>query len=131
MNKDFKRCMVELVEYMCNQGWSMYPLPSVKLNNNPKATDGILTPTGYYDPLNKLIVLYTANRHPKDILRSFAHEARHHHQNLTGMMNMQEVSVDDPKYAQNNKKLRTLEEDAFKESNMLFRDWADNKKYGK
>jgi hypothetical protein len=128
MNSVFKRHMAELVESMHDQGWSTYPLPATKLNSDPQMTNGILTPTGNYDPAAKMIVLYTANRHPKDILRSFAHEMRHHHQNMTGMMNMQEVqNATDPNYAQNNKHLRGLEEDAFKEGNMLFRDWADKK----
>ena len=126
---EMKQCMAELVECMGDQGWSTYPLPNVKLNNDPQMTNGILSPTGHYDPANKIIVLYTANRHPKDILRSFSHEMRHHHQNLTGMLNMEEVdSASDPNYAQNNEHLRGLEEDAFKEGNMLFRDWADKKK---
>ena len=66
--------MAELVECMSDQGWSTYPLPGVKMNSNPQMTNGILTPTGHYDPAAKMIVLYLANRHPKDILRSFAHE---------------------------------------------------------
>ena len=50
-------------------------------------------------------------------------------QNMTGMLNMKEVdNATDPNYAQNNKHLRKLEEDAFKEGNMLFRDWADKRK---
>ena len=129
MNEEFKKCMAELVECMDDQGWSTYPLPNVKLNSDPQMTSGILSPTGHYDPMNKVIVLYVANRHPKDVLRSFSHEMRHHHQNMTGMLNMKEVdNATDPNYAQNNKHLRKLEEDAFKEGNMLFRDWADKRK---
>jgi hypothetical protein len=129
MDKEFKKHLAELTEYLDECGWSTYPLPSVKFNHDPNATNGILTPTGHYDPMNKVIVLYVANRHPKDVLRSFAHEMRHHHQNLTGMLNMQEVdNATDPNYAQNNEHLRKLEEDAFKEGNMAFRDWADKRK---
>jgi len=121
--------MAEIVGCMKDQGWSTYPLPSVKLNNDPRMTNGVLTPTGHYDPANKAIMLYVANRHPKDILRSFAHEMRHHHQKLTGLLNIEEMQgANDPNYAQNDKYLRGLEEDAFKEGNMLFRDWADKKK---
>lgn len=124
--------MAELVEYMGDQGWSTYPLPNVKMNADPQMTGGILAPTGHYDPTSKAIVLFIANRHPKDILRSFTHEMRHHHQNLTGMLNMDEVgNTSDPNYAQNNKHLRSIEEDAFLKSNMLFRDWADKKKHKK
>ena len=34
--------------------------------------------TAYYDPDQKLIVLYVTDRHPKDILRSFSHELVHY-----------------------------------------------------
>ena len=30
--------------------------------------------TAYYDPNKQHIVIYTEGRHPKDILRSYAHE---------------------------------------------------------
>jgi hypothetical protein len=38
-------------------------------------------------PSEKKIVLYTSDRHPKDILRSYAHELIHHYQNLNGTLN--------------------------------------------
>ena len=85
--------------------------------------------TAYYEPVSKTIVLYTSGRHPKDILRSYAHEMRHHHQNLSGMMDMS-VGEADPKYAQNNEALRKMEEDAYLNGNMAFRDYCDNTKYG-
>ena len=127
MNKEVKQCMGELVESMHQCGWSTYPLPSIKFNSNPNNTNAILSPTGHYDPTNKIIVIYTANRHPKDVLRSFAHEMRHHHQNLTGALDVTESNSTDPNYAQNNPHLRELEIDAFREGNMLFRDWSDKK----
>ena len=50
--------MAELVESMHDQGWSTYPLPATKLNSDPQMTNGILTPTGHYDPASKVIVLF-------------------------------------------------------------------------
>mgnify|MGYP003345900859 CR=1 FL=1 len=40
--------------------------------------------TAYYAPDEKMITLFTLNRHPKDILRSFAHELTHHAQHCRG-----------------------------------------------
>jgi len=86
--------------------------------------------TAYYEPVSKTVALYVTGRHPKDILRSYAHEMRHHHQNLSGQLNQAEESSD-PKYAQNSESLRKIEEDAFLNGNMAFRDYCDNTKYGK
>lgn len=42
--------------------------------------------TAYYDPQEEKVVLYVTDRHPKDILRSFAHELVHHKQNCEGRL---------------------------------------------
>lgn len=128
--EDFHKHLAELTQYMTDNGVSTYPLPKVMLNKDPQATNTTLCPTGHYDPQTKVIVLYIHGRHPKDILRSYAHEMIHHDQNLTGKMDVTKLEgANDPMYAQNDKYLRELEEDAFKRGNMVFRDWADNKKY--
>ena len=132
MNKPFKKQLAELAWYMHKQcGANIHPYPTVKLNNTPQSGEQILNATGYYDPNQKVIVLYTHGRHPKDILRSFAHELVHHDQNLSGELTMDKIGEggNDPKYAQNNKHLRKMEEDAFQRGNMMFRDWTDSKKY--
>lgn len=122
--------MAELTTYMGKNGVDISSLPKVIFKKGPTYTSDTLCPTAYYSPVDQTIVLYTANRHPKDILRSYAHELIHHDQNMKGMMptTMQE---NDPQYAQNNQQLRKLEEDAYLRGNMLFRDWTDNKKYSK
>ena len=132
MKNIIKEYIGDLTQYMSNNGVSTYPLPSVKLKNSPEEADGLFGKTAYYDPEQKMIVLYIHGRHPKDVLRSFAHEMYHHHQNLNGEMTPEKMGESgDPKYAQNNNHLRKLEEDAYKYGNMLFRDYCDNKKYGK
>ena len=83
--------------------------------------------TGHYDPSNDIIVLYTTNRHPKDILRSFAHELTHHAQNCRGEF---EGGIEGgPGYAQNNPHLRNMELEAYLRS-ILVRDWEDTIKGG-
>jgi hypothetical protein len=81
-NPEFKKLLVSLTMYMMNH-INIDPLPNVEFveDDNENAKD-LLGKTAYYDPNNQTIVLYTYNRHPKDILRSYAHEMIHHKQNL-------------------------------------------------
>jgi hypothetical protein len=83
--------------------------------------------TAYYDPENLHIVLYISNRHPKDILRSFAHELIHHVQNERGDLQIGDAS--NPQYAQQDEHLRNMEKEAYLEGNLLMRDFEDNFKY--
>ena len=132
MDKSFKKHLAELSQYMRDNGANVYPYPKVQFNNQPQSSDLIDCMTGYYNPSTKLIVLFTNGRHPKDILRSFAHEMIHHSQNLNGQMTPDKMGEgSDLKYTQNNPHLRKLEEDAYLRGNMAFRDWTDKKKYGK
>ena len=82
--------------------------------------------TAHYNPDNMEVTVYTSGRHPKDILRSVAHELVHHRQNCQGKMD--EPRATGPGYAQNDKHLRALEKEAYLEGNMCFRDWEDGYK---
>lgn len=83
--------------------------------------------TAFYDPSKKCISIYITNRHPKDILRSFAHEFVHHVQNCDGKF--EDPNQDfGPGYAQKDGELRSIEKEAFLKGNMAFRDWEDSKK---
>lgn len=131
MDKNFKKHLAGLTEYLNECGWNISPYPTVVTRNDDAEAQSLFGKTAYYDPQDKTVVLYVSGRHPKDVLRSYAHEMRHHHQNLSGMMSNENVGNPDPKYAQNNEHLRKLEEDAFLNGNMAFRDYCDNTKYGK
>lgn len=121
--------IAEITQFAQQQGWQVLPYPKLRLNNSPKQTSDLFCPTADYNPTNNTVTLYVAQRHPKDVLRSYAHELYHHHQNLSGQMTEQSLQgANDPNYAQNNQALRELEEEAYKCGNMLFRDWADSKK---
>ena len=82
--------------------------------------------TAHYNPDSMEVTVYTSNRHPKDILRSVAHELVHHRQNCQGKMN--NTGPTTPGYAQSDSHLRQLEQEAYLEGNMCFRDWEDTYK---
>ena len=101
--------------------------PKLILKKDEENGSKTLGRTAYYDPENLHIVLYISNRHPKDILRSFAHELIHHVQNERGDLHLGDAS--DPQYAQNDEHLRDMEKEAYLEGNLLMRDFEDNFKY--
>ena len=80
--------------------------------------------TGFYDPQEEAITLYITGRHPKDIMRSLAHELQHHTQKCNGdfesVQNMGEEG-----YAQADPHMRTMEIQAYQAS-IVFRDWEDS-----
>ena len=103
-------------------------LPQVKLRDDEENSQNILGKTAYYSPQENLVVVYRTNRHPKDILRSLAHELVHHHQHERGDLGNRETP---PGYAQEDDHMRNMEKEAYLTGNMLFRDWEDNIKNGK
>ena len=82
--------------------------------------------TGFYDPENEAITIYISGRHPKDIMRSLAHELQHHTQKCNGdfesVQNMGEQG-----YAQADPHMRSMEIEAYQAS-IVFRDWEDSLK---
>jgi hypothetical protein len=90
-------------------------------------SEDLLGKTAYYNPERKSVTLYVLNRHPKDILRSFAHELTHHAQHCRGDFDGQEVSTEEG-YAQTNPILRKAEEEAYMLGGMLPRDFTDKLK---
>ena len=87
--------------------------------------------TAHYNPQEMSIVVYTTNRHPKDILRSLSHELIHHCQNCEERIPSN--SSTEKGYAQTDKTMRGLESDAYQKGNieniqkyMNFRDFTDS-----
>jgi len=90
----------------------------------------VFTPTANYNPQTHAVTVFVDHRHPKDILRSMAHELVHHTQNCRGEFG-DSVNTS-PGYAQSDGHMRSMEEEAYYKGNvMLFRDWADNYEKGK
>ena len=101
-------------------------MPSITLQDDEDNADVLLGKTAYYDPQNKAVTVYVTNRHPKDILRSIAHELVHHGQNLRGEFD--KIGAVGEGYAQNDQHLRNMEKEAYLKGNMCFRDWEDGYK---
>ena len=125
-NPEFKQALTGIYRDGCKK-FNIRTTPKVILRKD--AENGALTlgRTAYYDPSELTIVLYTSNRHPKDILRSFAHELIHHVQNERGDLHLGDST--DPQYAQNDEHLRKMEKEAYLQGNLLMRDFEDNFKY--
>ena len=98
--------------------------PTIYLNNDDQNASKTLAMTGYYDPESMEIHVYTTGRHPKDVLRSIAHELVHHNQNENG--DFESAGYSGKGYAQKNPHLRKMELQA--NDPMLFRDWEDSLK---
>jgi hypothetical protein len=114
--------MLSLSKYMIDNGMNIKPLPKVKMiKNNKENADNMLGNTAYYNPTEKSITLFTLNRHPKDILRSFSHEMVHHMQNLEGRLsNIQTTNTNE------DGDLPELEREAYEKGNMMLRNWEDS-----
>ena len=89
----------------------------------------MLGKTAYYSPESLEVVLYTDNRHPKDVLRSLSHELVHHAQNCRGDFTKDSATYEG--YAQCDPHLRKMEREAYTKGNLIFRDFEDLIKTGK
>jgi hypothetical protein len=121
-NLEFKELLVSLTMYMMDH-INIEPLPDlVFIEDDTKNAKNLLGKTAYYNPENKSITLYTYGRHPKDILRSYAHEMIHHKQNLEGKLeNINTQNINEDEY------LKELETEAYTYGNgLLFRGWENS-----
>ena len=118
---DFKTLLLSLTEYLKNN-LNVSPLPKLKFINDDKANaNDILGTTAYYNPNNKSVTLFTFGRHPKDVLRSYAHEMIHHMQNLENRLtNINTTNINEDDY------LKELEREAYEKGNILFREWENS-----
>lgn len=131
MDKCFKKNLAEMIAFMQKGGLQLDPLPRVVFKHGDNQIgDPMLHNTGYYEPVQKVITIHTHGRHPKDVMKTIAHELIHHNQNLRGDLSQERMmEAGNGKYTQNNEYLREIEREAYLESAMWIRDWTDNKKY--
>ena len=119
---DILEKIAELTNYMREKGYNIDPAPSIELVGDDMDNAGkFLGKTAYYDPINKSITLYTYGRHPKDIVRSYAHEMIHHIQNLEGRLG--DVSTTN---TLEDDHINNLEKEANLKGTMTFRNWTDS-----
>jgi phosphopantetheine adenylyltransferase len=118
---DYPKLIKSLTEYMLDKGMNISPLPKVKfVDDDIENARDFFGKTAYYDPNNRVIVLYTMERHPKDVMRSYAHEMIHHMQNCENRLgNVSTTNIKEDDY------LYKLEEEANLLGTMTFREWTD------
>ena len=117
-----KESFVSLSKYMIDNGMNIKPLPKIKIiSNDEENASNLLGKTAYYNPNDKSITLYTKDRHPKDICRSFTHEMVHHEQNLEGRLNNINTTNTNEDGA-----LPEIEREAYEKGNMMLRNWEDS-----
>jgi hypothetical protein len=119
---DFLPLIKSLTEYMIGYGIEIKPLPKVKfINDDKENADNFFGKTAYYDPNTKTITLYTLNRHPKDIMRSFSHEMIHHMQNCEDRLS--NITTQNTNEGGD---LPEIEREAYEKGNLIFRNWEDS-----
>lgn len=113
--------LLSLTNFFIENGINVKPLPRVKfIENDIKNASNILGKTAYYDDQNQLIAVYTLNRHPIDIMKSFCHELWHHHQNVEGRL--KGIHTTD---TNEDSHLNDIEKETYLHSQILYRNWAD------
>ena len=124
---DIVEKIAQLTNHMIDKGMNIEPLPTMEfIDGDSGNASNFLGKTAYYDPENKHIVLYTEGRHPKDIVRSYAHEMIHHIQNLEGRLG--DITTTN---TQEDGDLDKLEQEANLRGTMTFRNWTDGLQEGK
>ena len=100
-------------------------IPTLNFIEDEENAKDMFGKTAHYNPNTSEITVYITGRHPKDIMRSVAHEVVHHAQNCRGEFD-DAFNLGEEGYAQSNDHLRNMEKEAYLSGNMLFRDWEDN-----
>ena len=119
---NLKDAMLSLTTYMIENDMNILPLPTIIIvDNDVKNANDILGKTAYYNPENCSITLFTLGRHPKDILRSYAHEMIHRIQDNEGRLkNINTTNTNEEG------DLPELEKEAYLKGNMTLRNWEDS-----
>jgi proteasome assembly chaperone (PAC2) family protein len=120
-NIDIMKMIDDFTRYMIYNGMNITPLPTLELKDgDTENAKDFFGKTAYYDPNKQHIVLYTEGRHPKDIVRSYAHEMIHHIQHLEDRLG--DVAGTDTTSSEH---LTKLEKEANLKGTMTFRNWTD------
>ena len=117
--EDYIKSLVDFAKD--RMGFKQYP--DIVLGDDKANASNVLGKTAYYDPNRLIVHIYTNNRHPKDILRSIAHELVHHTQHENGEFDGNHYTG--PGYAQKDPKMREMERQAYEQGNLCLRDWED------
>lgn len=123
LDKEVNALAEDLVAFM-QKKFGFERLPTIAYVDDKANSANLLCMTGGYDQENESITIYITDRHPKDILRSLAHEMLHHVQKCEGMLDGRDMSATvDPNYIMHDDFLKNIEADAFERGNICFREW--------
>lgn len=100
--------------------------PTMHFDSEPNNQSNVLGKTAYYDPSSLEIHVFTDGRHPKDMLRSIAHELIHHQQNLEDRLDVGGYMGQG--YYLQNEAMKELEQEAMLKGNDLMREYEDTTK---
>jgi hypothetical protein len=121
-NNSFKDISYQLYKHMSDKYEVLKNNKPKFIINNKQQSTHILGPTANYNPSNQTITIYSHGRHPKDILRSFAHEVIHHVQNCEGRL----VNASTHEgYMLDDSNMSEIEREAYEQGNMCFREFED------
>jgi len=107
--------------------YSFLKPPVIVFDTDPDNQPNVLGKTAYYDPKSLEIHIFVDGRHPKDILRSIAHELIHHRQNMESRLDT--GGYTGPGYYLENDELKEVEHEAMLEGNATMREYEDTVKY--
>ena len=96
-NKSLKKDLLEQFLEFANDKLAIDKPYSVYFVNDKVNASDALGKTAMYNPSTHSVYVYVTNRHPKDILRSIAHELVHHKQNCDGKlekMSLEDAEID-------------------------------------
>ncbi len=125
MNEEhFKKITQSLMDF-CRDRLGYDKDPDVRYLRDEENAKALLGTTANYNPSSRTVSVFISKRHPKDILRSLAHELVHHDQCCRGEL---DNSATPPGYAQKDPHMRNMEKEAYLKGNMMFRDWEDHAK---
>lgn len=119
---DYKPYLKSLAEFMADHGYTVRPFPKFILDNSDQGEDKVFVKTGYFDPVSNGIRLFVLGRHPKDVLRTAAHELIHWKQQKTGTLAKSGYKSD---RIVDDKNLIKLEAEAYLKGNIAFRSWTE------
>jgi len=128
--QSLKQHIAGLVLYFRQQGFNLKPYPQIIFSNenNP---DDILDKTGYYDPEQNVVVIFTNGRSPKDCLRTCSHEFIHVLQGHRGDLAEDKIGGVSDDYTKGSEHLKEMEDEAYLMGNTLMRGYTEKLKSGK
>jgi phosphopantetheine adenylyltransferase len=111
-----------LNEYMVSEGMNVQPLPRLEIiDNDTKNASDFFGKTGYYNPSNMTITVYSLNRSPRDVLSTICHEYIHHMQNLEDRLpTIHTTNIHE------DEKLLEIEREAYEQGGLLLRKFKNH-----